>query len=74
MFICSCNALTDLDIEEAALASDGSVIDCYRQLGAQPVCGCCMENAQDLIDTIRLRQTASLGSSLVRRRVEVTVT
>lgn len=74
MFICSCNALTDRDIEDAALASDGSVVDCYRQLGATPVCGCCMENAQDLIDNIRLKHTASLGGSLVRQKVEVAVT
>ena len=53
MFICSCNALSDKDIKSQALNCNGTVVDCYRLLGTQPVCGTCMSNAKILIDQVR---------------------
>ena len=74
MFICSCNALTDRDIKDAALACDGTVADCYRQMGAKPVCGNCMENAQELIDEVQGKHSVSRDSLLVRRKSETVST
>jgi len=74
MFICSCNALTDRDIEDAALACDGTVVDCYRQVGAKPVCGNCLENAQELIDKVKVNQSARRGDLLARPKVQAVPT
>ncbi|MBM3558513.1 MAG: (2Fe-2S)-binding protein [Alphaproteobacteria bacterium] len=51
MVVCSCNSLGDSEIRRAAEAGATSVIDAYARLGTAPQCGCCLENAQHLIDT-----------------------
>ena len=50
MYVCLCNGLTEKDIRAAARAGAASVEDAYRRLGGEPICRCCVETAEALID------------------------
>jgi bacterioferritin-associated ferredoxin len=45
-----CNAITDRDLAGLASEGVGCAKEAYRRLGGAPVCGRCLDFAQDLID------------------------
>ncbi|MBC2667651.1 bacterioferritin-associated ferredoxin [Novosphingobium piscinae] len=50
MIVCSCNAIRERQIREAARAGIDDVEEAYAFLGCQPNCGQCLTFAQQLID------------------------
>lgn len=60
MIICSCNVVSDQEIEAAVeklVRADPRAIltadAVYRTIGVQPKCGTCLKNAAKLVDTHR---------------------
>ena len=49
MYVCLCNGLTESQIRAAARAGAASVDEAYRRLGGEPVCRCCVETAEAVI-------------------------
>ena len=50
MYVCVCNAITDRDLAGLASEGVGCAKEAYRRLGGAPVCGRCLDFAQDVID------------------------
>jgi bacterioferritin-associated ferredoxin len=50
MIVCSCNRITDREIREAAHKGARTPEQAYAMLGCEPVCCCCLDYAQELID------------------------
>ena len=53
MYVCICNGHRDRDLEELAARGVSCVHEAYKRLGGEPVCGRCLDFAQDLIDGAR---------------------
>jgi len=50
MIVCSCNVIRDEEIRDAARNGSRSPEEAYATLGCEPLCGCCLDYAQELID------------------------
>jgi bacterioferritin-associated ferredoxin len=50
MYICLCNALTDEDVRQAALAGAECPGEVQRACGGQQQCGTCSGDIQQIID------------------------
>lgn len=50
MYICLCNGHRDRELRELASRGVSCVREAYRQLGGDPVCGRCLDFAQDVLD------------------------
>lgn len=53
MYVCLCNGHRDRELKELAARGVSCVREAYKQLGGDPVCGRCLDFAQDVIDTAR---------------------
>ena len=53
MIVCVCNAISEKDVREAARNGARTPEAAYGTLDCEPVCGCCLEYAQELIDEER---------------------
>lgn len=53
MYVCLCNGHRDRELRELAARGVSCVREAYRKLGGDPVCGRCLDFAQDLIDGAR---------------------
>lgn len=53
MYVCLCNGHRDRELKELAARGVSCVREAYRRLGGDPVCGRCLDFAQDVIDTAR---------------------
>jgi bacterioferritin-associated ferredoxin len=49
MVVCSCNAIRERDVREAARSGAGCPIQAYATLGRRPRCGQCLPFARELI-------------------------
>ena len=49
MILCSCNAITESEVREAARSGAASPEAAYARLGCELQCGCCMDYAQEII-------------------------
>jgi bacterioferritin-associated ferredoxin len=49
MYICVCNAIRECELRRAARQADGGAEEVYAALGARPQCGCCLEDAEELL-------------------------
>ncbi|WP_404712048.1 bacterioferritin-associated ferredoxin [Sphingomonas sp. MMS24-J13] len=49
MVVCSCNAIRERDVREAARSGAGCPIQAYASLGRRPRCGQCLPFARELI-------------------------
>jgi len=49
MIVCSCNAITESEVREAARSGANSPEAAYACLGCELQCGCCLDYAQDII-------------------------
>jgi bacterioferritin-associated ferredoxin len=50
MIVCSCNVIRDEEIREAARKGSRTPEEAYATMGFEPVCCCCLDYAQELID------------------------
>jgi len=53
MIICSCNAIREQDLKDAARRGCPCPDSAYRALGCQFECGSCRDHAEELIATER---------------------
>ena len=53
MIVCSCNVIREDEIRAAARKGCCTPEAAYGTLDCEPVCGCCLDYAQELIDTER---------------------
>ena len=56
MIVCVCNAIREDEVRDAARKGATCPIDAYAALGCEPMCGCCLDYAQELIDEERARR------------------
>ncbi len=59
MIVCICRRYREQDIRRAAQSELRSAPDIYRELGAGPNCGRCLEHAEELIRDVRLGLAAA---------------
>jgi bacterioferritin-associated ferredoxin len=50
VIVCSCNVIREDEIREAARKGSRTPEDAYATMGCEPVCCCCLDYAQELID------------------------
>ncbi len=50
MIVCVCNAITEKEVRDAARKGARSPEAAYATYECEPVCGCCLDYAQDIID------------------------
>ena len=53
MIVCSCNVIREDEIRQAARKGSRTPEAAYATLDCAPVCGCCLDYAQELIDEER---------------------
>ena len=53
MIVCSCNVISEKEVREAARKGARTPEAAYATLGCEPLCGCCLDYAQELIDEER---------------------
>lgn len=49
MIVCSCNAITESEVREAARSGATSPEAAYADLGFEAQCGCCLDYALEII-------------------------
>jgi bacterioferritin-associated ferredoxin len=53
VIVCSCNVIREDEIRDAARKGSRTPEEAYGKLGYEPVCCCCLDYAQELIDQER---------------------
>ena len=53
MIVCVCNAITEKEVREAARTGSRTPEAAYATRNAEPLCGCCLDYAQEIIDEER---------------------
>lgn len=66
MIVCVCNAIREDELRAAAREGATCPIDAFASLGCEPMCGCCLDCAQEVIDDEHARPAR-------RNRASVTV-
>ena len=64
MIVCVCNAIREDEVRAAAREGAIEPLAAYKALGCEPMCGCCLDYAQDVIDDEH-RKPARRGRSSV---------
>lgn len=49
MYICNCNAIRERELREAARCHAGDAAAVYRQLGCDPQCCQCLDEATEIL-------------------------
>ena len=65
MIICVCNAIREDELRAAAREGATEPVAAYKALGCEPLCGCCLDCAQEVIDDERARPARRNRSSVV---------
>jgi bacterioferritin-associated ferredoxin len=65
MIICVCNAIREDELRTAARDGATEPLAAYKTLGCEPVCGCCLDCAQEVIDEERARPAKRKTASVV---------
>lgn len=55
MIVCSCNAIREDDIRQAARHGAACAESAYRSLGCEFECGSCADYAQEIVDQERFK-------------------
>ncbi|HEU0311386.1 MAG TPA: hypothetical protein VFR36_09235 [Sphingomicrobium sp.] len=50
MIVCVCNAIREDELRSVARKGAACPIEAYKSLDCEPLCGCCLDYAQDVID------------------------
>ncbi|MYF69069.1 MAG: (2Fe-2S)-binding protein [Proteobacteria bacterium] len=62
IFVCICRRYREQDIRRAAHAGLRSAHDIYKELGAEPSCGRCLEFAEQVIRDVHVGTPATNAS------------
>ena len=65
MIICVCNAIREQELRDVAHDGAAEPLSAYKALGCEPICGCCLEYAQEVIDDERNKPARRNRSSVV---------
>ena len=65
MIICVCNAIREDELRAAARDGATEPLGAYASLGCEPLCGCCLDCAQDVIDDESKKPARRNRSSVV---------
>ena len=65
MIVCVCNAIREDELRSAARQGATETVAAYMALGCEPICGCCLDCAQDIIDDERSRLVKRKTASVV---------
>lgn len=49
MYVCICNAIRESELRHVARHAMGDAEAAYAALGKQPNCGCCLEDAEEIL-------------------------
>ena len=50
MIVCVCNAIREDELRAAARDGAACPVSAYASLDCEPLCGCCLDYAQEVID------------------------
>jgi len=50
MIVCVCNAIREDELRAVAREGATEPVAAYGSLGCEPICGCCLDYAQEVID------------------------
>ena len=50
MIVCVCNAIREDELRDVAGKGAACPIDAFAAIGFEPMCGCCLDYAQEVID------------------------
>jgi len=53
MIVCVCNAISEKEVREAARKDARTPEAAYATYDCEPQCGCCLDYAQEIIDSER---------------------
>lgn len=53
MIVCVCNAIREDELRAVARQGESEPVCAYKALGCEPMCGCCLDYAQEVIDDER---------------------
>jgi bacterioferritin-associated ferredoxin len=53
MIVCVCNAISEKEVREAARKGARTPEAAYATYDCEPQCGCCLDYAQEIIDSER---------------------
>jgi bacterioferritin-associated ferredoxin len=53
MIVCVCNAISEKEVREAARTGACTPEAAYASYDCEPQCGCCLDYAQEIIDSER---------------------
>ena len=65
MIVCVCNAIREEDLRAAARKGATCPIDAYALLDCEPLCGCCLDCAQEVIDDEHVAPARRKSGSVV---------
>jgi len=65
MIVCVCNAIREDELRACARKGATEPFGAFKTLGCEPICGCCLDYAQEVIDEERLQAAASKASRVV---------
>ena len=65
MITCVCNAIREDELREVTRRGATCPIDAYAALGFEPLCGCCLDCAQEVIDDEHKKPARRNRSSVV---------
>jgi bacterioferritin-associated ferredoxin len=65
MIICVCNAIREDELRAAARDGAADPLAAYKALGCEPLCGCCLDCVQEVIDDEHKKPARRNRSSVV---------
>ncbi|HTK58481.1 MAG TPA: (2Fe-2S)-binding protein [Sphingomicrobium sp.] len=65
MIVCVCNAIREDEVRAAARHGATEPVAAYKALDYEPLCGCCLDYAQEVIDDEHKKPARRNRSSVV---------
>jgi bacterioferritin-associated ferredoxin len=65
MIVCVCNAIREDELRGVARNGATRPTDAYKALDCEPICGCCLDCAQEIIDDEHGRASCGKASRVV---------
>jgi len=65
MIVCVCNAIREDEVRAVARNGANEPLAAYEALGCEPICGCCLDYAQEVIDDEQRKPARRNRSSVV---------
>jgi bacterioferritin-associated ferredoxin len=65
MIVCVCNVIREDELRAAARKGAASPDDAFKALDCEPICGCCLDCAQDIIEDEQEKPAARQSGRVV---------